>query len=207
MIQMYMDKISVTIKPSFYLGICFMLLLMPVNWFLAWFIAALFHELCHYIAIKAMKYNMHSLKVDLSGMTITTDNMTYAHEMLVAMSGPIGGLSLLLFARCIPTIALCALFQSAYNLIPIFPYDGGRALRSLLLSVFIGEKGERIFKAIEMIFLLLLTLTTVYLVLKYNLDCFPILLLLSVLLKNRIIKIPCKTNKHAVQYSTQIIRG
>lgn len=201
------NTIEIIIEPSFYVGICLLLLLIPLDWVFAWFLAAAFHEMCHILLICLLKYRIYSIKTSITGMTMHTENMKQAHEMIVALAGPVGSLLLLFFARFIPAIALCAMFQSAYNLIPVFPYDGGRALRCFFLSVFPDIIGEKVFVVIENIFLILLGLVTAYFMIRFNLGLFPILMMLSVLLKKRILKIPCKASKQRVQYSTQTIRG
>ena len=199
--QTYGNKISVLIEPSFYIGICIMLLLIPIKWVLAWFTAIFFHEACHFFAILLLKYNIVYIKASISGVTIKTGQMKESHELIVALAGPTGSLLLLLFAEYIPALALCALFQSAYNLIPIFPYDGGRALRCIFLTVLPGETGEKMFRFVEKIVLMLLALICVCLMVRFNLGFFPILMLLSVLVKMGLLKNPCKPRKQRVQYS------
>lgn len=207
MSRIYSNKTEITIEPSFCVGICLLILLLPLDWVFAWFVASVFHELCHILLISLLKYRIYSIKASISGIIMRTENMKHVHEMIVALAGPIGSMCLLFFARFIPTIALCAMFQSSYNLVPVYPFDGGRALRCFLLSVFPYRNGEKVFTTIENIFLILLSFITVYFIMRFNVGLFPVLMLLSVLIKKRILKIPCKAKKQGVQYSTQTTRG
>ena len=80
--------------------------------------------------------------------------MTAGGELLCALAGPFGSLLLALLLRHVPELAICGLIQGVYNLLPLYPLDGGRALRCLFS--FAGEKGERGFRTVEKMLLCLL---------------------------------------------------
>ena len=62
--------------------------------------------------------------------------MTYGEECLCALAGPVGGFLLLSMCRIYPELAVWGMFQSIYNLLPVYPLDGGRAVRCIALILF-----------------------------------------------------------------------
>ena len=70
---------------------------------------------------------------------LETGSMTIREELLCALAGPAGSLSLLLVSEWIPRIALCGMVQGLFNLIPAGNLDGGRVLRCLIALLF-GKK-------------------------------------------------------------------
>lgn len=145
---------GVGISGGFCIALALMLLLLPLPWICAALAAAFFHELCHYLAIRACGHETQSLRLYSFGALMPLPEMSRGRELLCALAGPIGGLCLLPLARWIPRTAICAALQSVYNLLPIYPLDGGRAMRCILSIGFpppraakIGRWVERICKA------------------------------------------------------------
>lgn len=106
-----------------------LILLLPLRWVLGFALAAGFHELCHVGMIILLKGSIHSVRVKPTGICMGVSGLTFGQELLCALSGPMGGLFLVSFVRIFPEMALVALGQSLFNLLPIYPLDGGRALR------------------------------------------------------------------------------
>lgn len=104
-------------------------LLLPLRWILCAAIAAAFHEACHILAVSLCGGKVQKLDVGDRGAVILADGMSAGKTLICVLAGPIGSLLLMLFVRWIPRIALCALAQGIYNLLPIYPLDGGRAIR------------------------------------------------------------------------------
>ena len=134
-----MNKPFVFAKPELLFALAILLLLLPLQWVFAWFGAVAFHEACHYWALRLCGNPIYGIKLTLSGAYIETEELSRGKGCICALAGPLGGFLLLLFARWLPRMAVCALFQSAYNLLPIFPLDGGRALRCALGATTAGE--------------------------------------------------------------------
>ena len=120
---------EVGFRRSFPLYLAAMVLLVPGPWLVSVWFAAIFHELCHLVSIILLRHPIRKIILSASGVCILTEPMPPLHEWLCALAGPLGGMSLLLFAKQWPMAAVCAAAHSLYNLLPIYPADGGRALR------------------------------------------------------------------------------
>lgn len=119
-----------------------LLLVIPLPWLGACVTAAAFHELCHLLAAKMAGGQVFGLSLGLLGAKIFARFPDGRGELLTALAGPVGSLILVLFLPCLPRVALCAGVQGFYNLLPLYPLDGGRALRCLLEQA-IPEQAEK----------------------------------------------------------------
>ena len=132
-------KIDIFISREVFLGIPLPLLVIPSRFLFAFMIAATVHEVFHIAAITLLKIPIRSVHIGMRGMIIETPSMYPKQELLCAAAGPLGGMLLLLFLREIPLIAMVGMIQSLYNLLPIYPTDGGRILRCIT-SMILSEK-------------------------------------------------------------------
>lgn len=119
---------AVNVHVSAFLMGALLLLTVPFPWLLGAFGAGCFHELCHYAAIRALGGQVYTLQIRFSGASLEMQPLSPARELLCALAGPAGSLFLVLFLQPFPRLALCALIQAAFNLLPIYPLDGGRAI-------------------------------------------------------------------------------
>lgn len=124
------DKLE--IKPGAFLLPAFLLLVLPWQWVGAAVLAASVHEASHILALKLTGGRVARITVGGSGAVIETAPMDAFRECICALAGPLGSGLLLLLFRQLPRTALCALVHCLYNLLPLFPLDGGRILRGLL---------------------------------------------------------------------------
>ena len=116
------------------------------------FLAAFIHECAHYLSIRLLGGQVYGVTLGGNGALMETAPLTPCREAICVLAGPLGSLSLLLMARHFPEAAVCGLVQGAYNLIPIYPLDGGRILRCLL--------PEKICRWMELVFLTVLLILT-----------------------------------------------
>jgi Zn-dependent protease len=125
------------------------LLVMPPAWIIGAILAVAVHECCHVLAILLCGGQIFSLTLHPWGALMETAPLTPGREALCALAGPTGSFLILLMAESFPEAALCGLIQGAYNLLPIYPLDGGRISRCLL-----SPPG---FRALEVFFLTFFT--------------------------------------------------
>lgn len=138
-------KLPVYLEGSLCLLLALMLLLLPLKWVLAVILAATVHELCHIAAIIALGGRIYSLHLGFGGIRMETDPLPPGREAAAALAGPLGSAALLLLARWLPRTAVCGGVHCVYNLLPLFPLDGGRALHSIMRLCLPAKYGEKCF--------------------------------------------------------------
>lgn len=172
------------LPPRVCLWAAFALLVFPLRWLLAWLLAAAVHEGFHILAIFACGGKIRGMRIGLGGAVIEIAPMSPGRELICALAGPGGGLLLLSVARWMPLTALWGLIQSVWNLLPVYPLDGGRILRCLLRITLGEERGESMSRVLSAGFSLAVTGAAVYGWLCRGWGIFPLLGALS-LMKGR----------------------
>lgn len=175
------------------------MLLLPLNWLLAAAGAAIFHELCHLLALRIYGGQFTGIHIGAGGAVIHAAPLPPGPALFCSLSGPLGGLLLLFFARWFPRLALCALLQSVYNLLPLTGLDGGHALAYFLELILPPNTAQRICRIIEQLLLLLLIFLCLYCTFILHLGLLPILAAGNLVLKGSGGKIPCKSRPMRVQ--------
>lgn len=195
--QQYQADINLTLPPSS----CFLgalaLLVLPIDWVFAWVIAAAFHELCHIVAVRICGYSIRSIIVGIFGAVIEAEPMPWSAELLCTVSGPMGGLIFVLLARWVPKVAVCACVQTMYNLLPVYPLDGGRALRCILNCCTKEASGPFIEAVIRNTTLAVIAALGILGTFRLRLGPIPAICAVIFLLRN--IKFPCKQARLRVQ--------
>lgn len=160
------------------------LYLLPLRWVLGAVCAGVVHELGHLLALRLTGATVYSVSLGGIGAKIETSPLERIQELCCALAGPVGSLSMMLFCRGFPEGAICGLFQGLFNLLPVYPMDGGRAA----CCVF----PEKVCDWMEKIVTVLLTVLGFWL----NWVWLPVL---ALAMRCRDRKIPCKETKKAVQ--------
>lgn len=135
------NKVIVTIHISFYLWLAAVFLIIPFRWVLGWIGAVLIHELGHCFMLKLLKCPVQKIEIAMSGMRIHTLPMLGYEEILCAAAGPAAGILLVLTYPWAPALAICAFFQTVFNMFPVYPFDGGRIWRILLTGDGFNRRG------------------------------------------------------------------
>ena len=108
------------------------LLILPLSFFLSFLIAGGVHECCHWLALRWTGTRVYRISIGPFGAVMETPPMEPGREVVCALAGPMGSFLLVPFYHVFPEAALCALVQGCFNLLPVYPLDGGRILRGLL---------------------------------------------------------------------------
>jgi len=173
--QNYLNKPRIQISSAACVFLALAVLLLPLQWVFAAMTAAIFHELCHLAALRICGERICKLQVGGNGAIIDTFSLSQGKELFCALAGPLGGLLLLFFVHRIPRIAICAAFQSVYNLLPVYPLDGGRAIRCAAELLW-PLQAEKICRWIQNISLTAIVILAAYAALFLKLGLFPVFL-------------------------------
>lgn len=176
-----------------------MLLVLPLQWVIATILAAAFHELCHYGAVRLCGGNVKNLHAGLRGARMEVYGLNAGKECLCALAGPAGSLALLLVARWLPRTAVCGGFHALFNLLPVYPLDGGRALRCGVALLVPPKIGERVCQIVERLCLCAIVLLGFYGSWFLHLGFLPLLVAISVVVRVFSGKTPCKPGRFSVQ--------
>lgn len=191
-------RVNIRVSAAACIWCALLLLVLPLQWVMAAACAALFHELCHILAIHACGGGVGIITVGGGGAVMDARSLSRTQELICAMAGPVGGLLLLSLSRWFPRLAVCALFHSLYNLLPLYPLDGGRALRCVTFFIF-HEKADHVFLWFERVLCGLILFGGVYAAAVLDLGLIPAVIAGSLLLKTNHGKTPCKAVLKRVQ--------
>lgn len=160
-----MGKFSVTFHPIFLL---LSFILIYFGWFeqfLIYFIVLCLHEFAHYIVAKRLGYALNKVVFMPYGVGLGGVNQAInpKHEILIAVAGPL--FNLILAVICVAgwwlvpvSYAYTELFVFSnltlcfFNLLPVFPLDGGRVLIGLFLNKINRVKAYKIMKVFGFVF-------------------------------------------------------
>ena len=154
-------QIEITIHASLFLYLACMLLFLPIPWLLGALLSEGIHELSHYLALRIMGIPVYRLSISAFGIKMKTGSMGNLQEIVASSAGPAAGIALIPLFRSVPEVAICALVHSAFNMLPIYPFDGGRVVNALLSLIFKERCSRIVGKGIELLTYLLLSFCAV----------------------------------------------
>jgi len=93
----------------------------------------LLHEFGHLFALFFMKKRVLEIRLDLFGAVIRAETLTRRQELLCTLSGPLVNLiSAVFLFFCAKSAAYISTALFLFNMLPIYPLDGGRILCCIL---------------------------------------------------------------------------
>ena len=124
------------LAPGFAAALCLLRLLAEPRVFYAFLAAAAAHEAGHVLAIYLVGGRVTGIRLGMCDAKIETRGLGYRQEIFCALAGP--GMSVLVCLALRKAYATCAaisLLLGLFNALPVYPLDGGRALRAGLCLV------------------------------------------------------------------------
>lgn len=184
-------------------GFCILLaaglLLLPLSWLLAALTAAAFHEICHLAAIRLCGGKIRGMRLGGHGAVIEIGEMSRGRELVCALAGPLGGGSLVLLAQWMPRLAVCAAVYSLYNLLPVYPLDGGRAVQCAAYMLLPPEVADLLCTALRWLAIAAILMAGIWASRWRNMGFIPLLAAGLLLIRTNPVKFPCKGGKLRVQ--------
>lgn len=129
---------------------------------LAFLLAALWHEVGHILTARLLGGRIRLERAGMTGAVLAVSGLTLGMELVCTLAGPLFGLTLLPLGGLYPQLALFALGQCLYNLLPVYPMDGGRALFCGLVLALGEDKGWAVTRIVGGILGLLLAALAVF---------------------------------------------
>jgi len=179
-------------------------LIAPVSWSIAIFISVLVHELAHAYIANKRGWKVFGVKLDLfSGSASIDSNIPERDSIPVVAAGPISNLLLAFITlsiyiplysvnpildRFLNDLFTVNIILFIFNILPIYPMDGGRILKDVLFLKMKNRKlAKKISGSVSLIFsIALLTLSLI--TLSYIIIIFSILFIYLSLKEIEIIK-------------------
>ena len=179
------NRMDIRISGAAFLTAALMLLILPLKWLVAAVVAAAWHEVCHIIAVLLAGGQVHRISLSDSGAVLQTGNYDIMRCLFCVLAGPLGGVLPIVLLQWFPRFAICALIFSLYNLLPIYPLDGGRALRCIQAALHLPE----LFCVIcEHCILVAVICTCLYATFALKLGLLPVILAVTIVLKTKSVK-------------------
>ena len=126
---------NISADRGFFPVLALMLLLFPLQFLVGVLLAALIHELGHLLALKIAGGRVLSIRLRSFGARIEAAPMSPGRTALCALAGPAAGALTIFAYKTFPELALAGLVQTVFNLLPVYPLDGGRALRNICCKI------------------------------------------------------------------------
>ena len=106
-----------------------------IDWFLSIFVAVLVHELAHTAVAKKLNHYVEHVYLDVfnGAAAIDTTYSPYNQTILIVAAGPLSNLVLWFIGSYLglDIFAQVNMFLFIFNILPIYPMDGGRICKAI----------------------------------------------------------------------------
>lgn len=120
------------LRPGFVALVCLAYYLCSGRVFWGWALLCLLHEMGHLAALALYAVPVERIRLRALGAVIETGPCSRKAEAVCALAGPAVNLfAFWALRRAMPGAALISLLLGVCNLLPVYPLDGGRALRAV----------------------------------------------------------------------------
>lgn len=175
------------------------ILVLPWKWMLACCLSVTLHELFHLIALRFVFGKWMPIHAFSRGIKIYIPNISPQQELFCTLAGPVGSFLLTLTYPYFPSLAICALVQGVYNMLPIYPLDGGRAI-CCLTDIFLPRAYALwLTEYIAYGCIGASSAVAIFATVFYNWGVFPIIMLLILFWKQLFGKNTCKHKHFALE--------
>ena len=128
---MWERRSVVRTEGGFWIVLALMVLLFPLRFLAGVLLAAAVHELGHLWAIRLTGGRVRRIRLHGGGACIEASPMEPGKEIFCALAGPMTGALTVLAWRIFPELAMAGAVQTVFNLLPVYPLDGGRVARNI----------------------------------------------------------------------------
>lgn len=153
-----------SIKIHFYIAIvlAYMYAIHKLEYFLSFYIFTLIHELAHILVAIILKAKVTEIIFLPFGLNARYQNIyNNKKDILISMAGPIVSLILSLILKSETHKYMNAII-CIFNLLPIYPLDGGKILKGILIEKYKYKKGiEKLTKISQKIITTLCIIATI----------------------------------------------
>ena len=192
-------KTHFTMEPAFCVMGALAVLLFPFQWVIAWFAATAVHELGHYLLLRTFNINIFKVQIGSYGVLMHTGPQTLLQSAICSLAGPIAGFMLLILSEFNPILSICGFIQSVFNLLPIYPLDGGAALYALIGIISDEHKAEKYIQVIGNATILIITIGLILFSFQIRGLKYFLIIFIIFITKTLILKFPCKQREVIVQ--------